>query len=136
MARTSHLPTGTRFFARVRAAILECPRCGTVLQFGQGKPTTVAGTGHRCAWDKRTARLRCSDCGLVLMIGLLAWPVRKGGGKVASLPRDQVPNERQLAQLRAEASGFWLPEEQAQRRARAEDTNITSNDTGEPEEDQ
>jgi hypothetical protein len=118
--RTPHRPDGTRFFARVIAAILECPRCGTVQGFGPGLKIRQA------RWDSRSSSLRCSDCGISVTIGMLAWPRLTGGADPKTRPRDQVPNERQLAQLRALASGIWMGPEHAKRRHRPDDTNITA----------
>lgn len=61
----------------------------------------------------------------MLIIGLIAWPVGLGGG-TATIPRDQVPNERQLGQLRAEAGGWWMPEQTRKKAHRPDDTNITA----------
>lgn len=123
MARLQHRPDATRFFARVTAAVLECPRCGTVLQFGR---TGSHGRENTKGWDPTTARLKCHGCELTVLIGLLAWPVRVGGYTRRTAPMDQVPNERQLAQLRAEAGGYWMEEEYAQPRFKPEHTNVTA----------
>ena len=114
MARPFAPPAGTRFFARVHSATCECPRCGRVLSFGQSRKLNAT-------WDKRTARLTCPSCGLVSLVALLLWPV--GGGQ-RTIPRDQVPNERQLAEMRAQASGWWLAE--IKRGRRPDDSNITA----------
>lgn len=119
MARLPHPPIdATRFFARLRSGDLECPRCGRLLAFGTGR----TGGGR---WDKRTSRIECFECGLVLMLGLLAWPIRRGAAKLTA-PRDQVPSERQLSQLRAMAGGWWMPGHTRKPRKRADDTNITA----------
>ena len=117
-------PSATRFFARPLSGWLECPKCGKLLYFQSsqgGRQRTNA------SWDARTSRLACPECGLVLVIGLIAWPVKHGARRTA--PRDQVPNERQLAQLRSmggEGAGWWMPREQAKGAFRPEDTNITA----------
>src|ERR1700694_5895294 len=86
MARLPHPPSdATRFYTRVRAGDLECPRCGRVLAFGTGR-------SHGCYWHKRMNRLECFECGLVLALGLLAWPIRRGTGPL-TVARDQVPHE-------------------------------------------
>lgn len=119
--RTSHPPNATRFFARVRAAVLECPACGHVISFGQPRDAQAG------SWDKTTSRLTCPQCQRVFLLGILAWPTRKGGARVSNtLPRDQVPDERQRAELRAQARGWWMPEDQAKGRWRPDDTNGTA----------
>ncbi len=122
MARPLHPPDGTRFFARLSAASLECPRCGTVHTIGPGGH-------HQKAYNKRTARFTCTDCSKVFILGILAWPVPLGGTrgqKGATLPRDQVPNERQLAELRGMFGGVWLPDGLRPKRWRPDDSNMTA----------
>jgi hypothetical protein len=106
------------------------PRCGRLLAFGTGR-------SGGCRWDKRTNRIECFECGLVLMLGLLAWPIRRGAAFLTP-PRDQVPQERQLAQLRAitalgpVGAGWWMPEHMRKPRWRMDDTNITAACTCQP----
>lgn len=76
-------------------------------------------------WDPTTSRVKCRSCGKSYLIGLIAWPVRAGGWSQGTKPMDQVPNERQLAQMRAEAGGYWMDDELAQPRYKPEHTNIT-----------
>ena len=45
--------------------------------------------------------MTCPACHLTCVIGLIAWPVKRGGRGARTIPRDQVPSERELAQLRA-----------------------------------
>jgi hypothetical protein len=109
----------TRFWARPESFSLECPRCGKVYQIRIG-----VNVSH---WDPRTSRFICrgkGGCNKTYLIGLVAWPVlpSSGGG---TAPRDQVPNERQLSQFRAEGGGWWLPDEAAQRYKRTDTSNIT-----------
>ncbi len=123
----------TRFFAKVESSWLECPRCGYLLYF-----QTLGRKGTRAKgnapWDHRTAVLGCPACLMKFVIGLLAWPVAQSS-QARTAPRDQVPNERQLAQLRAmkdvgsgkeTGAGWWMPQAQARRAFRAGDTNITA----------
>lgn len=125
MARLLHPPGGaTRFFSRPLAAILECPRCGLVLSFNTGVGSRRGTKG----WDSTTSRLKCYGCQMTFMIGLIAWPVR-AGNRAATLPRDQVPEERQLAQMRSMGglgNGWWMPREEAKPARRANDTNVTA----------
>lgn len=116
-------PSATRFFARPLSGILECPRCGQVLYFQSGTRKSTAG------WDKTTGRLTCWSCKFKGVVGLIVWPAGKG---LATAPRDHVPDERQLAQLRAMAelgghgAGWWMPKDQAQPAKRPQHTNVTA----------
>jgi len=130
LMRVPHPPEATRFFARVRQAILECPRCGTVIRI---QPKRYAQR-RAVMWDASSSRLTCHHCGKTYVVGLIAWPVQQGGGAVgnpegASRPRDQVPNERQLSEMRAEGAGWWMPDTEKKRRVRPDDTNVTASCT-------
>ena len=121
----------TRFFARVHSAIFECPRCGIVYRFS---PKHSGGV-----WDRQTCTFTCYRCHLTCIIGMICWPVKRGrpGAKAGdaggpTIPKDQVPNERQLAQLRARAGGWWMPPEMKKKRRRPDDTNITAACTCKP----
>ncbi len=129
MPRLPELPEGDRFFARVLGARLECPRCGYIDQFetkGSQAPKGVKarGKGPKSGWDPMTSRWRCPSCGMVFTLGLLAWPVEPGSAP-ATLPKDQVPDWRQLAQLRAQAEGQGLWMREAVRRWRPDASNVT-----------
>lgn len=77
-------------------------------------------------WDPSTGCWRCPQCHRRFLLGLLAWPIARGGHEV-SRPRDQVPSERELTQLRARnLGGLWLPESLRQAKRRAEHSNITA----------
>jgi len=84
--------TGRRFFGRIRAFDLACPRCDQVYQVGQGSRT-------KRAWDKQTGRFRCvCGCGLRMNLGILGWNVSLGPGFT---PADAIPlNPYQALQLR------------------------------------
>lgn len=125
--RLPHPPSGvTRFFARPLSGVLECPRCGTILFFNS---SGGGGRVQNAGWDKRTSMVHCHGCQLRCVIGLIAWPVVQGSwGR--TLPRDQVPGERELAQLRAmeggKGAGWWMPKSEAKKAKRPDDTNVTA----------
>jgi hypothetical protein len=120
------LARATRFFARIERAILECPRCGKVYQVSSRSPSPN--------WDPMTARFTCTNkstggtCGRTYVLGLVAWPIIPTPKVASATPRDQVPNERQLVQLRQEGGGWWLAKEAGQRSIRPEETNLTLED--------
>lgn len=95
-----------RFFARVVAFIAECPHCGHVTAVRQ---KNQHGSVQPALYDKRTARWTCNECERVYVVGLLAWPPPRGAGS-KGIPDDQVPGPRELAQMRADGSGYWLPD--------------------------
>jgi hypothetical protein len=109
----------TRFFARPESFTLECPRCGTVYRVKVGIKST-----H---WDPTTSLFKCTakvGCGKVYLIGLLAWPVSPRAW-IKGVPRDQVPHPRQLAQMRKEGGGWWLPDDDRKRFTRVDESNLT-----------
>lgn len=119
----------TRFFARPESFTLECPRCGQVYRIQVGKKAAC--------WDPTTSLFRCTGkqgCNKVYLIGLLAWPVSPRAW-IKGVPRDQVPHPRQLAQMRSEGGGWWLPDDAIQRYARVDESNITLEPTRSGEED-
>lgn len=125
MSRPVHLPDATRFFARVRSGVLECPKCGEMLTFASGPSKNRRGSTS--GWHSESSSLTCWNCQRTYVIGLIAWPVKRGGAR--TLPRDQVPNERQLAQLRAmggSGAGWWMPQSEAKKPKRPDSTNITA----------
>lgn len=117
MPRLNPPPVGDRFFARVLSARLECPRCGFLDQFGpasrsrgdRGNPERRRKGRTPLGWNPVTGRWQCPSCRMTFVLGILAWPVASGGSAgPATLPRDQVPSYRQLAQLRAQGGGLWM----------------------------
>lgn len=139
MPRLPQPPTGDRFFARITGARLECPRCGYLDHFQTRGPAKgrvgdprkpMKGRRSPSGWNPLTGRWQCPSCRLTCVLGLLAWPVRPGGRAVASLPRDQVPSYRQLAQLRAQGGGLWMRD--ALQQFRATGSNICAGCTCQP----
>ena len=112
------LQQATRFFARPQRFTLECPACGIIY--------TCNSAERQVHWDYKTATFRCDGfggCERSYVIGILAWPTTgKGRGK----PRDQVPDPRQLASLRAEGGGWWMPDGELRRSTTVHETNLTT----------
>lgn len=105
----------TRFFARLIAFDLECPRCGKIFRIRRlNRNKLSARAVDRAAnhtWNPTTARFTCTDrdgCQKEYVLGMLAWDPPRGARSKA-LPTDQVPTHRQLAELRAEGQGQWMP---------------------------
>lgn len=140
MPRTANPPAvGDRFFARVEGARLECPRCGYLDRFRTTGPAKgKVGDPHArlrkrrtaSGWNPLTGRWQCPSCRLTVVLGLLAWPVAPGGQAANTLPRDQVPDTRQLAQLRAQGGGLWMRD--SLKRFRATGSNIAAGCTCRP----
>lgn len=109
-----------RFYARPERFTMECPACGKVLASAE-------------CYDVRTARLQCPSCDHVYVIGILAWPSPRGIG-AGTTPDDQIPGPRQLAQLRADGGGFWMPDALRQR-GTMDHSNITTGERPEAEDE-
>lgn len=135
----SRLARATRFFARLQSFDLECPHCGTVYQVrirGQS-----ARSRSRC-WDPWTARFHCTakgGCQRRYVLGIVAWPLGTGPRAAVYTPEDQVPHPRQLAQMRKEGGGWWMPDAEAITLRRPIATNLTTEeerlDQGEDDDD-
>lgn len=117
----------TRFFARLHSFDLECPHCGDVYQIRTGA-IRKASLKESPNWDPWTGRFTCTNkrCGKVYVLGILAWPIIRAPRVASSTPADQVPSPRQLAALRKEGGGFWMPDEEGQRYPRPHETNLTT----------
>lgn len=131
------LQRATRFFARLISFDLECPHCGDVYSIRSGRRRQAAERDPN--WDPSTGRFRCTNkqCGRNYVLGILAWPIGRGAGTATITPTDQVPSPRQLAGLRKEGGGWWMAEEDRQRWAKPEVTNLTTeDDRPEPEDEE
>lgn len=134
MPRTPAIPPSDRFFARLEGAMLECPRCGTLDYFSQRGAAGKSAEDLRIkrlarykrlskpSWNPSTGRWKCPSCHLTCILGILAWPTTTAPHQTR--PRDQVPNQRQLLQLRNEGGGRWMRE--ALTGYRAKGSNLTA----------
>ncbi len=124
-------PTTVRFFARVRAFDLACPRCGTLYKIGIGSKT------QRC-WSDRLMRFDCFKCHWRAIIGIVAWPVPKGKrmNKFGlNVPIDATPNVREAQELRhALGSGLWMGDGLESGRDRAEPGAPVNRLVGQPDD--
>lgn len=120
----------TRFFARLIAFDLECPRCGKVFRvrrLNRHKLATVTLDEGAHTWNPTTARFACTGkdgCQKVFVLGMLAWEPPLGQGATA-IPTDQVPTYRQLAELRQDGQGQWMPH---QNKGRMNSSNLAITD--------
>ena len=131
----------TRFFARLIAFDLECPRCGKVFRVRRLNRHKMAArvldddTRHPYhTWNPTTARFTCTGkdgCQKTFVLGLLAWEPPKGA-RAGALPVDHVPTHRQLAELRAEGQGHWMPHQSV---GRMESNLAITDERGEDHED-
>lgn len=116
----------TRFFARLISFDLECPRCGkvfTIRRLNRHKLATVVLDEAAHTWNPFSARFTCTGkdgCQKIYVLGLLAWEPPKGA-RSGALPADQVPLMRQLAELRTDGQGHWMPNDN---RGRMDTSNL------------
>lgn len=125
------LQRATRFFARPERFLLECPHCGMVYRCNS--------TLKQMWWDPWTSTFTCNrrsqtpaagdgigGCGRVYVIGIVAWPVTQRSRRSPTLPKDQIPGPRELSQLRADGSGWWLSDEDKQKYPEVRESNLTT----------
>lgn len=118
----------TRFFARLIAFDLECPRCGKVFRIrrlNRHKLAARALDESEHTWNPTTARFTCTGkdgCQKEYVLGVLAWDPPKGA-RANALPTDQVPTHRQLAGMRQDGQGQWMPHHHAGRMTTSNITN-------------
>lgn len=96
----------SRFYAVPLAGRMECPQCSYLIIWGVGQQKSRTDQRY---WNPVGSVLTCPQCKKVYHLGLLAWP---GGSRVTTAlegtPSDQVPNLRQLAELRQRTGGWWV----------------------------
>ncbi len=115
---TAERRPAVRVFARVQGADLECPRCGLAFSFGfvRAVRATIHATKQRRGagqwyWDSSTATLTCPKCSAEWVPALALYRrVRTWRKSRRGLPVDQLADDRQRAELRACAKGYWLEE--------------------------
>lgn len=116
MPRGNFLPLKPeqRFFGRLQAFEMECPRCGRLLLVGKGRThdhlyNRVTSVMQCPKWnprDETTVVTRHPGCGMKFLIGIVAWPMRHGY-QPKERPPDHVPTDRQLNEIRQSARGVW-----------------------------
>ena len=133
MPRQPTAPAHARVFGRVRTFDLECPACSEVIiarGTREGRPREHAGSRKG---QRRTARpynavtgiLRCPRCRAQFMIGLIIWPLARGGPAGTDIiPEDMRPNAHQRAILRQYTYGFAA--ELAKRKGEAVNVAVTA----------
>lgn len=89
-----------RFFGRLSAFDCECPICGYLLQVGHGKPDNKAYSRITSVMTCQHHRYRQRQPIHQFLLGLIAWPLRRGPRARLGRPPDQRPTVEQLAQLR------------------------------------
>ena len=90
-------------FARVRAAVVECPRCQRICQLDARAPKDtrrLEGGG----WDPLSSVWAC-PCGARWVVGVRIVALR--GAATGEAPEDTKAGPRQAAQLREIAGGRW-----------------------------
>ena len=113
MPHVPHAPEGTRFFARIDRFHCECPSCGTLIvahkdpQVAVGSPRLRQRRGT--LYNPITSVLYCPGCHRAYGVGLMLWPLRRGGG-AKRIPADHQPTRRQMRALAQYAYGIWATE--------------------------
>lgn len=112
MPHAPSAPPGTRFFARVDRFHCECPSCGTLCVASKDADVRhlVAGRRRRTTmYNPISSTLYCPGCRKAWGVGLLLWPLARGGGK-RTIPADHQPTRRQLRELAQYSYGIWTSE--------------------------
>jgi hypothetical protein len=106
-------PPGTRFFARVDRFHCECPSCGALIV--AAKDPRLEATSPRLkrrrgtTYNPISSVLHCWSCRTTFGVGLLLWPLGRGGRK-HRIPADHQPTRRQLRELAQYSCGIWAAE--------------------------
>jgi hypothetical protein len=111
MARSYHpaeLVTRPRVFARPRTFDVECPFCGTVFLVRSGSKPKAKRQAGIPVWDPLSSELHCSWCNRWWTVGLVLWQVGKRRLRRPGLPRDQVPDREELAQIRQQTGALVI----------------------------
>ncbi len=85
-------PAYVRFFARIRAFDISCPKCGCVASVGAGKATK-----H---WNPINLKWECSKCHAIYFLGVIAWQARFASGPYSTPPDDQRMKVHEALALR------------------------------------
>lgn len=106
-------PDGTRFFARVDRFHCECPACGTMIVAHKDGRLGVEHSAYKrrraTQYNPIAAQLTCPGCRRVFGVGLILWPLQRGGRR-ATVPADHQPTRRELRALAGQAYGIWATE--------------------------
>lgn len=116
MPHAPSAPPGTRFFARVDRFHCECPACGQLIVAHKDKNVQHLTAGRKrrgTMYNPISSTLYCPRCRAAYGVGLLLWPLRRGGGK-RTVPADHQPTRRQLRELSQYSYGIWTTEIKAQ----------------------
>lgn len=113
MPHESTAPAGTRFFARLDRFHCECPSCACLIVAAKDPnqtPARLRRMGARLTtYNPLTSTLYCPRCRRSFGVGLLLWPIQRGGRK-HQIPADHQPTRRQLRDLAQYAYGIWADE--------------------------
>lgn len=134
MPRMATAPPHARVFGRVRSFDCECPACGAVIVARgtrEGRPRELKLRQRqrqtRRPYNAVTAVMRCPGCRAQFMVGLIIWPLARGGGAQPGeevIPLDMRPNAHQRAILRQYVYGFAA--EQAKRKGDEVNVAVTA----------
>lgn len=96
-----------RFFARLRAAVLECPGCGRLYELRPAprEHHRQDALVSRRYWDALSGRFACPGCGKAYQLGIVAYELAQRAS--ATIPADWRPTPAQALWMRDRARG-WL----------------------------
>jgi hypothetical protein len=131
MPTLPQMPAHDRFFARLERFQLSCPNCLRLLTSWQDQGAlakhfragdyapkavkyrrrmrTVKAVQY-LVFNPFTQRLTCPWCNAAFHVGLVAYPVQKGGVRPSQAPPDTLPTRTERLEL-ARLAGGWLVEQ-------------------------
>lgn len=92
-----------RFFARIIACDVSCPKCAHLIIVGSSRTIRRPRRVANLPFDKLTSIVTCPSCGSRYQLGIIAWRMLRESD---AAPIDHIPTPSELAALRQYAGGF------------------------------
>jgi rubredoxin len=110
-------PPGTRFFARIDRFHCECPACGQLIVAHKDYAKRITDSAFKrrraTVYNPIASQLTCPGCHRIFGVGLVLWPLRRGGRR-KDIPADHQPTLREIRALAGQAYGIWTTEAKRQ----------------------